>query len=135
MRPKSRISSMSMISRRMNWPRGRDSRWPPRALNWAARSLNCGAALTGRYCANCGQTADVHVPSTRELFHEAIEGITHSDSRLWNSLKLLWFKPGKLTQEFVAGRRAAYLPPFRLYLVFSVIFFFFAAFFHPALNL
>ena len=101
----------------------------------AARCLNCGAALTGRYCANCGQTADVHVPSTRELFHEAIEGITHSDSRLWNSLKLLWFKPGKLTQEFVAGRRAAYLPPFRLYLVLSVIFFLAASFYHPELNL
>src|ERR1700722_1848383 len=101
----------------------------------AARCLNCGAALTGRYCANCGQTADVHVPSTRELFHEAIEGITHSDSRLWNSLKLLWFKPGKLTQEFVAGRRAAYLPPFRLYLVLSVIFFLAASFYHSDVNL
>ena len=101
----------------------------------AARCLNCGAALTGRYCANCGQTADVHVPSTRELFHEAIEGITHSDSRLWNSLKLLWFKPGKLTQEFVAGRRVAYLPPFRLYLVLSVIFFLAASFNHTEINL
>jgi hypothetical protein len=101
----------------------------------AARCLNCGAPLTGRYCANCGQTADVHVPSTRELFHEAIEGITHSDSRLWNSLKLLWFKPGKLTQEFVAGRRAAYLPPFRLYLVLSIIFFLAASFYHSDVNL
>ena len=101
----------------------------------AARCLNCGAALTGRYCANCGQTADVHVPSTRELFHEAIEGITHSDSRLWNSLKLLWFKPGKLTQEFVAGRRAAYLPPFRLYLVLSIIFFLAASFNHTKIDI
>ena len=101
----------------------------------AARCLNCGAVLTGRYCANCGQTADVHVPSTRELFHEAIEGITHSDSRLWNSLKLLWFKPGKLTQEFVAGRRVAYLPPFRLYLVLSVIFFLAASFFHTNIGI
>ncbi len=87
------------------------------------RCLNCGAALTGRYCANCSQAADVHVPSTRELLHEALEGLTHSDSRLWNTLSLLWFVPGRLTQEFIAGRRAAYLPPFRLYLVLSVIFF------------
>jgi hypothetical protein len=87
------------------------------------RCLNCGAALTGRYCANCGQAAEVHVPSTRELLHEALEGLTHSDSRLWSTLNLLWFVPGKLTQEFIAGRRAAYLPPFRLYLVLSVIFF------------
>lgn len=85
--------------------------------------LNCAAVLTGRYCANCGQIADVHVPSTQELIHEALEGITHSDSRLWRTLCLLWFKPGKLTQEFVAGRRAAYLPPFRLYLILSILFF------------
>jgi hypothetical protein len=93
----------------------------------ARRCLNCGAALTGRYCANCSQPADVHVPSTRELLHEALEGITHTDSRLWRTLRLLWFKPGKLTQEFVAGRRAAYLPPFRLYLVLSIIFFLIAS--------
>lgn len=94
---------------------------PP--LRAARCCLNCGAVLTGRYCANCGQAADVHVPSTGELIHEALEGITHSDSRLWRTLYLLWFKPGTLTQEFVAGRRAAYLPPFRLYLVLSILFF------------
>src|SRR5271165_7391704 len=93
------------------------------ALSAVKRCLNCGAELTGRYCANCSQAADVHVPSTRELIHEALEGMTHSDSRLWRTLHLLWFKPGKLTQEFVAGRRAAYLPPFRLYLVLSILFF------------
>jgi hypothetical protein len=95
-----------------------------------AACRNCGAALSGRFCANCGQAADIHVPSTSELIHEALEGITHSDSRLWRTLWLLWFKPGKLTQEFVAGRRAAYLPPFRLYLVLSVIFFLVASFSH-----
>lgn len=94
---------------------------PP--LRAARRCLNCGAVLTGRYCAYCGQAADVHVPSTAELVHQALEGITHSDSRLWRSLYLLWFKPGELAREFIAGRRAAYLPPFRLYLVLSIIFF------------
>ena len=92
--------------------------------------LNCGAALSGRFCAHCGQPADVHLPSTSELIHEALEGMTHSDSRLWRTLKLLWFKPGKLTQEFVAGRRATYLPPIRLYLVLSVIFFLVASLSH-----
>jgi hypothetical protein len=92
-----------------------------------AQCRNCGTPLGGRFCAHCGQAADVHVPSTRELIHEAFEGITHSDSRLWSTLLLLWFKPGKLTQEFVAGRRVAYLPPFRLYLVMSVLFFLLAS--------
>jgi Protein of unknown function (DUF3667) len=99
---------------------------PPQST--VRRCLNCGAVLTGRYCANCSQAADVHVPSTGELLHEALEGITHSDSRLWRTLHFLWFKPGRLTQEFVAGRRASYLPPFRLYLVLSILFFLAASF-------
>ncbi len=96
---------------------------PPIGAGTAGSCRNCGTLLTGRYCANCSQAADVHVPSTRELMHEALEGVTHSDSRLWRTLYLLWFKPGQLTREFVVGRRAAYLPPFRLYLVLSILFF------------
>jgi hypothetical protein len=84
-----------------------------------ARCKNCNAVLLGRFCVNCSQAADVHMPSTVELLHEMLEGLTHSDSRLWRTLKLLWFKPGMLTREFVAGRRVAYLPPFRLYLIFD----------------
>ena len=87
--------------------------------------------LLGRYCANCSQAADVHVPTTLELVHEMLEGVLHTDSRLWRTLKSLYFRPGKLTQEFVAGRRAAYLPPFRLYLVVSVSFFLLASLSHP----
>jgi hypothetical protein len=95
-----------------------------------ARCKNCDAVLLGRYCVNCSQAADVHVPTTVELTHELMEGLTHSDSRLWRTLAYLWFKPGKLTREFVAGRRVSYLPPFRLYLVLSVIFFLLASLSH-----
>ncbi len=61
--------------------------------------------------------------SVAEFTHEAIEGVTHADSRLWKTLWLLIAKPGVLTLEFVEGRRARYLPPFRLYLVLSVLMF------------
>jgi hypothetical protein len=94
------------------------------------RCKNCDAVLLGRFCMNCSQAANVHVPSTLELMHELLEGLTHSDSRLWRTLTMLWFKPGKLTQEFIAGRRIAYLPPFRLYLILSIIFFLIASFTH-----
>jgi len=97
----------------------------------SSRCKNCNAVLLGRFCVNCSQAADVHMPSTVELLHEMLEGLTHSDSRLWRTLKLLWFKPGMLTQEFVAGRRVAYLPPFRLYLILSIVFFLIASFVHP----
>jgi hypothetical protein len=84
---------------------------------------NCGAPLAGAFCSDCGQSGDVHVPTTHELIHETLEGITHSDSRLWVTLNYLLFMPGKLTNEFIAGRRVSYLPPIRLYLVLSVMFF------------
>jgi len=54
---------------------------------------------------------------------EAFESVTHADSRLWRTIGYLLVKPGHLTREFFAGRRASYLPPFRLYLVISLLFF------------
>ncbi|HEX4618103.1 MAG TPA: DUF3667 domain-containing protein [Steroidobacteraceae bacterium] len=57
------------------------------------------------------------------FLHAATEDLTHADSRLWATLRALLFKPGFLTREFLDGRRARYLPPVRLYLVLSVIFF------------
>jgi hypothetical protein len=53
---------------------------------------------------------------------EATEVITHADSRVWNTLLPLLIRPGFLSREFFAGRRARYLQPFRLYLILSVAF-------------
>lgn len=87
------------------------------------RCLNCGAGLTGKFCAACGQRDDRHVHSLSHFLAEAFEGLSHADSRLWRTLWPLLVRPGFLTREFFAGRRQRYLPPFRLYLVVSLLFF------------
>jgi hypothetical protein len=84
---------------------------------------NCGATLSGEYCAACGQRHEPHIHSMGHFAGEAFESLTHADSRLWRTMWFLLAKPGRLTREFFDGRRAAYLPPFRLYLVISVAFF------------
>src|SRR3954453_15254567 len=84
---------------------------------------NCGAALSGRYCSSCGQRAESAAHSVGHFLHEAIEAFTHADSRLWRTLVPLLRRPGFLTREYFAGRRARYLPPLRLYLIMSVLFF------------
>lgn len=89
----------------------------------ALRCLNCGAELTGRFCAACGQRDDRHVHSLGHFLGEAFEGLTHADSRLWRTLWPLLARPGFLTREFFGGRRQRYLPPFRLYIVVSLLFF------------
>jgi hypothetical protein len=86
---------------------------------------NCHAALNGEYCAACGQRHEPHIHTVAHFAGEAFESISHADSRLWRTLWYLFSRPGFLTREFFAGRRVAYLPPFRLYLVLSVIFFLF----------
>lgn len=87
------------------------------------RCDNCDSELTGPYCSNCGQRAEAHVHSLREFLSEALETMTHADSRLWRTLGPLLCRPGFLTNEFLAGRRARYLPPFRLYFIISLLFF------------
>ena len=90
----------------------------------AAQCANCGAPVTGKYCSACGQRHHDHpVHDFGHFVREATEDLTHADSRLWQTLAALLFRPGFLTREFLDGRRARYLPPLRLYLVISVIFF------------
>ena len=84
---------------------------------------NCGASLSGRYCARCGQRVEHAVHSLSHFHREVAEDLTHADSRLWRTIAALLFKPGYLTREFLAGRRVKYLPPLRLYLVLSLFFF------------
>jgi uncharacterized protein DUF3667 len=96
------------------------------AATWSC--TNCHEQLlNGRYCSKCGQRHEPHIHSLREFLSEATEVITHADSRLWRTLAPLLFRPGFLTREFLRGRRARYLPPFRLYIVASVIFFLIAS--------
>jgi hypothetical protein len=91
---------------------------------WAGTPCaNCQTLLAGRFCSKCGQRHEPHVHSMREFASETFESVTHADSRLWRTLGYLLVKPGFLTVEFLEGRRARYLPPFRLYLVLSVVLF------------
>ena len=84
---------------------------------------NCGSLLSGRYCSACGQRADTGAHTIGHFIGEAAEVLTHADSRLWRTLWPLLARPGFLTREYLAGRRARYLQPFRLYLITSVLFF------------
>ena len=87
------------------------------------RCADCGVTLYGRYCADCGQKHESAPPTVGHLVEETFETLTHADSRLWRTLRILSIRPGVLTQEHFAGRRARYLPPIRLYIVLSVVFF------------
>lgn len=89
----------------------------------AAHCPNCDTQLGGKFCQGCGQPAHLHVPSAREFLHEFIAHYVALEGKLWKSVALLLFKPGRLTLEYIEGRRVRYVEPLRLYLSFSIVFF------------
>lgn len=84
--------------------------------------LNCGAALTGPYCAACGQPDSEINVTLRGMVADLAEDVLNWDSRFLTSVRQLLLKPGFLTTEYFAGRRARHAPPFRLFLLGSVLF-------------
>ncbi|PWF41330.1 DUF3667 domain-containing protein [Massilia glaciei] len=84
---------------------------------------NCGAGVSYHYCAVCGQETKLHVASAREFLHEFVGHYVALEGKLWHSLWLLMMRPGALTAEYIAGRRARYVQPLRIYLTFSILFF------------
>jgi hypothetical protein len=89
----------------------------------AGSCLNCGAVLSGAYCGQCGQKVPLPDPTLRELLHNAFEELTSWDGKTLHSLRTLVLRPGRLTVDFLAGRRARWLLPLRLYLICSLGYF------------
>lgn len=84
---------------------------------------NCGTKLEGMYCHCCGQYAlDIYQPFWKYL-RQYIENVYQFDSKIWQTLWLMFTRPGFLTNEFNAGKINSYVHPFRLYMCISVVFF------------
>jgi hypothetical protein len=93
------------------------------AARESLRCRNCGAAAPGRYCPDCGQETTEHLPTAREFVHEFVLHYFAAEGRLWRTLGALVLHPGKLTIEYLRGRKRAYVLPLRLYLTVSVVYF------------
>lgn len=85
---------------------------------------NCQTPLTGPFCANCGQPLRSRRGSVAYMISEATEDVLRFDSKFYKSIFQLLFKPGFLSRQFIIGKRVSILPPIRMYLVISLLFFF-----------
>jgi hypothetical protein len=89
----------------------------------AAACASCHAALTGPFCAACGQPRETGHRSVARLLKGLIEDIASFDSRILRTARALLLQPGELTRAFYEGRTQPYVPPVRLYLFVSLLFF------------
>jgi len=84
---------------------------------------NCGHRHSGNYCPNCGQSTKELNRPFGEMFKDLMDTLFEFDTRFIKSIKPLLLKPGFLTLEYVAGRRATYYPPFKLFIFISIFLF------------
>lgn len=84
---------------------------------------NCGASTDATYCPRCGQpVTSIDMPAT-EFAKEIANEVFALDSRASLTLRLLFRRPGAVATEYVAGHRARFVPPIRLYLMASFLMF------------
>lgn len=84
---------------------------------------NCETKLEGPVCHMCGQVDDEYHRPVHGLFSEVIEGLLALDGRVARTLPALLLFPGRVTRAFLKGKRMRYMPPFRLYIIASLLFF------------
>ena len=92
---------------------------------------SCGERLIGDFCHRCGEKR----PESRDLtlrhfFTEAAQELTSVEhSKLFHTIWAVLFRPGFLTNEWIAGRRRLYLKPLNLYLgIFALSLFAFSVY-------
>jgi hypothetical protein len=58
------------------------------------------------------------------LAEEALDGFTHFDTRFIRTVKLLFTRPGALSNAYFRGGRSRYTKPLSLFIIINIIFFF-----------
>lgn len=85
--------------------------------------LNCGHQVEETYCPHCGQENIELKEDALHMISHAIADYFHFEHKFFGTIKPLLLKPGKLTVAYVAGKRASFLHPIKLYIFISIVFF------------
>ena len=82
---------------------------------------NCGSRVEKRFCPVCGQENIATRQSGKDLILHFFEDLTHYEGKFWSSMRLLLFRPGYLSEEYMRGKRTRYFPPVRMYIFISFV--------------
>ncbi len=86
---------------------------------------NCDHPLdmSDRYCPNCSQANSTKKLTLKDFFDEFFSSLISYDSRLLKTLSALLTKPGKITHDYISGKRVSYTNPFRFLLSLAIVYF------------
>ncbi len=86
------------------------------------RCKNCGAEITGKFCANCGQRSEIHDFTFSHIFHEVMHAFTHADKNFFVMVKGMIINPAKIAWEYIIeGKRQRYYNIFAFFLIITAV--------------
>ncbi len=85
--------------------------------------LNCGSHVEKHYCSNCGQPNLELKESFWGFISHSIAHYFHFDNKFFQTLSPLLTKPGQVTLDYLAGKRARYINPVSMYIFVSIVYF------------
>lgn len=87
--------------------------------------LNCGHSLdiSDKYCPSCSQINSTKKPTLNDYIREFFGSIISYDSKLTKTLTAMLLHPGRITKDYLKGKRVSYTNPFRFLLSLAIIYF------------
>ncbi|PKA99285.1 uncharacterized protein DUF3667 [Flavobacteriaceae bacterium MAR_2009_75] len=87
--------------------------------------LNCShpLQLSDKFCPNCSQANSTKKLSIKDFLDEFFASFISYDSKLLKTLSALLLRPGKITRDYINGKRVSYTNPFRFLLSLAIIYF------------
>ena len=97
----------------------------PKLRRKSSVCYNCGEQLVNseNYCPNCGQENHNRQASTSLLIKDFVDTCLSFDSKLFMTMRPLLFQPGTLSKEYLDGKRVKFVPPIRLFIFLSFLYF------------
>ncbi|WP_228027924.1 DUF3667 domain-containing protein [Costertonia aggregata] len=79
--------------------------------------------ISDKYCPSCSQANSTKKLTLKDFFDEFFASMISYDSRLLKTLSALMLRPGKITKDYIAGKRICYTNPFRFLLSLTIVYF------------
>ncbi|HEX8331339.1 MAG TPA: DUF3667 domain-containing protein [Segetibacter sp.] len=86
-----------------------------------SKCRNCGHAISGNYCSNCGDKASIKAITLSNIFHEVFHYFTHLDKGFGYTLKKLITSPGTMQRKYIEGERARHQKPFSMFFICGTV--------------
>jgi hypothetical protein len=88
---------------------------------------NCESPLTGHFCVNCGQKAEIHRVTFKHFLHDFFHAFTHTDKGILLLIKELVTRPGFVAREYLDGKRKKYFNPLTFLIIMASLYAYFGS--------